>query len=336
MSKLVILSVFISAVVAGVVGYGFVHLSKEEVTIIGTEPTPYPTPLARYEIVNLAKTDIPEGTIEIVDTIKEEEKYISYLFEHKFDPTFSTGDEKTVTGQINIPKEEGIYPIVFMIRGYVDQSIYETGIGTRTAAAQFAENGFITIAPDFLGYGTSSPEADNIYETRFQTYTTVLSLLSSVEGLTHYDKKNVFLWAHSNGGQIALTVLAISEKAFPTTLWAPVTKPFPYSVLYYTDQSADGGRLIRQELAKLEERYNVNGFTFTNYLDKIKGPLQLHQGGADDAIPVSWSDSFVAEIRSLNIEMEYSYYPNADHNMQPNWNTAIERDMVFFASNIEK
>ncbi|OGM32848.1 hypothetical protein A2803_05945 [Candidatus Woesebacteria bacterium RIFCSPHIGHO2_01_FULL_44_21] len=331
----IILTILVSAVVSGIVGYGFASLPREGITIFEPEPTPIPTPLAIYEIDNLAETQIPKGEIEIKDIISEEDRYISYLFEHKFSPNLNTDKIKTVTGQINIPNEPGSYPLVFMIRGYVDQNIFETGMGTKNAAAYFAENGFITVAPDFLGYGGSSPEAGNIYETRFQTYTTALSILSSLSTIKQWNNKDLFIWAHSNGGQIALTVLAITGREIPTTLWAPVTKPFPYSVLYYTDESHDGGKYIRRELAKFEELYDVDKYTFSNYLKRIKALLLVHQGGADDAIPTEWSDSFVAKMRSLDNEVEYYKYPNADHNMRPDWDTVVARDVDFFKENVQ-
>lgn len=299
------------------------------------EPTPVPTPLAVYEIENLAKAHVPAGEIEIKEVISKEDSYTSYLFEHKFSPNFNTDVIKTVTGQINIPNGNGNYPIVFMMRGYADQKIYETGMGTRPSAAKYAEAGFITVAPDFLGYAGSSEEAGNIYEARFQTYTTVLSLLKAVPTIKQWNKKDLFFWAHSNGGQIALTTLAVAGLEIPTTLWAPVTAPFPYSVLYYTDESADGGKYIRRELAAFEELYDVDKFSFTNYLERIRAPLQVHQGGADDAIPVSWSNSFVAKMRNLGLEVKYFVYPSADHNMRPDWDTVVARDIDFFRENME-
>ncbi len=57
-----------------------------------------------------------------------------------------------MTGRLTIPVGEGKFPIILMLRGYVDQEIYETGIGTKNAANYFSANGYITVAPDFLGY----------------------------------------------------------------------------------------------------------------------------------------------------------------------------------------
>ena len=61
----------------------------------------------------------------------------------------------------------------------------------------------------------------------------------------------------------------------------------------------------------------------------------VHQGGADDAIPTEWSDSFVAKMRSLDNEVEYYKYPNADHNMRPDWDTVVARDVDFFKENVQ-
>ncbi len=331
MGKSVIISIIVSAIVAGGIGFAIARAPSESF-IFAPSPTPIPTPLAKYQLEALASKTIAQREIEIREVITEEDEYTSYLFEHSFDPTLEDVQNKIVTGQINIPAGGNNLPLVLMFRGYVDQSLYETGIGTKNAAAVFASNGFITVAPDFLGYAGSSSESGDIFETRFQTYTTALSMLSSLDSIEKWDGKNVFIWAHSNGGQVALTLLSVTKRAIPTTLWAPVTKPFPYSVLYYTDESADGGKFIRRELAQFEEIYDVNLYSFTNYLDRIAAPIQLHQGTADDAIPVSWSDSLVAKLRALELDVTYHKYPGADHNMRPDWNTVVARDLEFFES----
>ena len=163
--------------------------------------------------------------------------------------------------------------------------------------------------------------------------------MSSIYGLPSFDGENLFIWAHSNGGQIALTTLAASGADYPTVLWAPVTKEFPYSVLYYLDESEDGGKFIRSELAKLEKKYEAGKFSFTNYLDRIKAPIQLYQGGTDDAIPLEWSRNFVALLRrsrnvseweDKNLGVEYFEYPEADHNLMPDWDGVVENNIEFY------
>ena len=310
----------------------------------------------KYSIENLSKTEIEPSKLKILNVLNEEDDFIEYLFELEFKPDPLKDELKKTTGQINIPKIGGDLPLIVMLRGYIDQDKFITGDGTRNASRVFADNGYITIAPDFLGYGGSDEEAGNIFETRFQTYTTVLSLIKTIKALPNntsllqvnkeilnssqlanqlINYSPVFIWGHSNGGHVALIILTITGASYPTTLWAPVTKPFPYSVLYYTDQSADGGKLIRKELAKFEEGNNVESFSLTNYLDKINAPIQIQQGNIDDAVPVSWSNSFVNKLKDSEKDITYHTYPNTDHNMRPSWDEVVQRDLEFFKNHLK-
>ena len=294
-----------------------------------------PRPLDKYTIENLAKTDVPEAQIEIGEPLVKEEKFTSSLFSMSFDPSLSGKEKKKVTGLINVPTAPGLFPLVVMFRGYVDQKLYQTGDGTRRAAEFFAQNGLMTIAPDFLGYGGSDAEAGSIFESRFQTYTTALVLLNSLNSIPHWDGTNVVIWGHSNGGQIALTVLEITGRAMPTTLWAPVSKPFPYSILYYTDESDDRGKLIRRELAAFEETYDPDRYAIDLYYERVKAPLTVHQGTNDDAVPKQWSDELTKKLEEAEIDFDYFVYPGADHNLNPSWNTVIARDLAFFNKQLE-
>lgn len=284
-----------------------------------------PKPLEKYTIENLSKTDVKPAKINAE----------SDIFNFEFDPTlqYKKGYEpKKVTGLINIPESKVGSPIVILIRGYVDQSVYQTGVGTKRVGEYFRENGYITLAPDFLGYGGSSSESANIFETRFQTYTTVLTLLKSInkENFPNWDGKNIFIWAHSNGGQIALTTLEITGGNYPTVLWAPVTEGFPYSILFYTNESDDGGKYIRKELAKFESEYDTDKFNFVKYFDRINAPIEYHLGTNDDAISLEWRDRFLKKMKALEKDVTNYNHSGADHNMNPLWSEVIQKTYTFF------
>lgn len=297
---------------------------------------PIPTPLAKYTIENLSESykTLKPSEITIGETIKETEKFTSKKF-------YFTVEGKKVSGLINIPSPSTIHnppSAILMIRGYVDPKIYYTGLGTKNAAEYFVNNGFITIAPDFLGYAESDKEAEDIFESRFQTYTTILTLLKSIPNFSFSNLKlnsQILLWAHSNGGQIALTTLEITGENYPTVLWAPVTKPFPYSILYYTDDAEDRGKFLRSKLSQFENLYDVESYSMYNFIDKIKSPIQLHQGTADDAVPFKWSDDFVKKLKEKDIEIEYIKYSGADHNLSPKWNEVIENSLTFYDNQIK-
>lgn len=294
-----------------------------------------PTPLLKYSIENLSINEFKPSKIEVEKLIEDNPTFASYEFSFEFAPDFSN-NLKSVNGLINIPKGIEPFPVIVMFRGYVNQETYVIGTGTQRAGEYFANNGFITIAPDFLGYGNSDIESSNIFESRFQTYVTAVTLLKSVNSIQNWDGTNIFIWGHSNGGQVALTTLEITGANYPTVLWAPVSKPFPYSVLYYTDESDDHGKFIRQELAKFEEDYDVEKFSLANYLDRIKAPIQLHQGTNDDAIPLAWSDTLAKSLLNLDIELIYRKHVGANHDMVPSWNQVVEESLQFFKNNLTR
>lgn len=312
------------------------HMWRDNSGVLSVESTPVPTPLAKYNLRSLEDANFPSEPIEITEVADERDESTTYIFKHSFDPTGqnNSNNNKTVTGTINIPNDNQKYPVVVLIRGYVDKEIYSPGLGTKNVGIFMSENGFLTIAPDFLGYGGSDTESFDIFEARFQTYTTTLSVLNSLDRLENWDGENIFIWAHSNGGQIALTTLAITGDKIPTSLWAPVSKSFPYSILYFSDELIDKGKYIRRELAGFEELYDIDEFTFTNYLDQINAPIQIHQGRLDDAVPYEWSVEFSNLLEEQDIENSLFIYSTADHNMRPNWDLAVERDLEFFIDNM--
>jgi len=352
-------------------------------------------PLLAYSISNLQKREYQVNKIILEKVIAEEDNYTTLLFSYK-----TLG--KKMTGQMNIPDNITANPEQFknaivMIRGYVPEEIYETGVGTKNAAAVFAKEGYITIAPDFFGFGESDPETENTWVARFEKPINIVELIKSIQefgiplnlesertknnlDLDVAKISNVGIWAHSNGGQIALTTLEIMRISIPTTLWAPVTAPFPYSILYFSDELADEGKEQRKWIAMFEEDYDVLEFSLTQHLDGLTGPIQIQHGDSDDAALIFWSQEFVDKIKAENqrrqdliasqsaqittssasdqstattsgtnakpvpttstetedkildpVEINLITYPNTNHNMVPNWNRAVQRDLQFFS-----
>jgi dipeptidyl aminopeptidase/acylaminoacyl peptidase len=284
-------------------------------------------PLEKYSILRLAGRTYPGSQIVLDKATATTSAYTVYAFHYE-------SDGKKVTGVAHIPNDASVSnkkPVIVQVRGYVDQDKYFPGEETNPSAAVYASNGFLTLAPDFLGYGGSDKSSPDAFEDRFLTYTTVLNLLASVKTLPMADATKIGMWGHSNGGHIVLTVLEILGKPIPASLWAPVSKPFPFSILFYSDEADDNGKALRKELANFEQNYNVDDYSLTNYLDRISGPIILHQGSADDAVPQSWSDLLAKTLKDKGKNITYYVYPGADHNMAPDaWNTVVSRDVTFF------
>ncbi len=333
--------VLIVLVSAGIAFYFFSQTLK--ITIINplaSEKKIVEKSLEKYSFARLRKTTFSESKIIIGDVIKEDPDFTSRMF------FFHDGNKK-VSGLMNIPKKEGTFPVIVMNRGFVEKEKFTSGEGTRRTAEEFAKNGFITLAPDFLGYGESDMPSTSVMEERFQTYTMVLSLLASLQTLQKgledqsiTQKANltkIGLWGHSNGGHITLAILAITGKSYPTVLWAPVSKPFPYSILYYTDEYDDHGKALRKVTSDFEKDYDAEKYSVTNYFKWIKGPIQLHQGLGDEALPYRWSDILNQTLKADAIDISYFTYPSENHNFNNgSWNLAVLRSIAFYTEQFAK
>ncbi len=325
------------------------------------------THLNQYRITDLNQLNFKLSPIQLDQELKTTDKFTSFQFSYQ-----TIGG--TVTGLMNIPivsADRHDLKVIILIRGYVPLEIYQPGVGTRAAGEALAENGYITLAPDFLGYGESDAEPSDVLEARFIKPAQIMNLIENIKQvgvpipsgpdrltdavLTKSDQ--IGIWAHSNGGQIALTALEGLGQPIPTTLWAPVTAPFPYSILFFSDEDDDEGQAARANTALFEKNYDAQDFSLTKHLDRLAGPLQLHQGTSDEAVPVSWNREFKDKILAENkrrseasseqpspavtgsplptIALKYFEYPGADHNLKPGWDQAMARDLAFFQQNLK-
>lgn len=326
-------------------------------------------PLLKYSIENLSKLessiDEPIKVKEIISVDAEKQLYV-LLFTYQ-------SQDKNISGALNIKitdqNSTEKMPVILMLRGYVASDGYYSGEGTKNAAAVFAENDYLTLAPDFLGYGSSDSEPNDTWEARFIKPLNVIDLIKTIEKFpeidlssitdspikkVNLDASKIGLWGHSNGGQIAVSTLEALGSNLPTTLWAPVLAPFPYSILYFTDENADEGKESRAYVSQFETDYDVFDFSLTKHLDRLYGPIQIQHGTNDDSALISWTEEFLAKIdlenerreanESVNavnpnaaqtaIEIAFYKYQGANHNLQPNWDEAVQKDLAFFKKNL--
>ena len=300
-----------------------------------------PKPLLAYTFKNLKKTKFKKTQITLGKVIESNADFTSQIFYFSVPKTPKSQEMERVSGLANIPNKPGNYPLIVMFRGYAPHATYKPGVETQPSAQVFVKHGFITLAPDFLGYGQSASPSADPFENRFQTYTTALSLLASLPSINYAlntaypgitaNLNKIGIWGHSNGGHIALATLAISGVSYPTVVWAPVSASFPYSILYYTDESADQGKALRKALAGFEKNYNTDLFSPPLYYKWIKAPIEIDQGTSDQEVPVWWSNNLAAELKKNNIPVIYDVYPGADHNLLPNgWSDAVKGNISFF------
>jgi len=294
-------------------------------SFVKTTPIPAANKYTLLSFMALAEREY-KSEIKLGAATKKEDKYITYIF------TFLS-DGKTVSGMANIPKGKGPFPVIVLLRGYADRENYHIGLGTERSANFLAANGFLTLAPDFLGYGYSDWEDEDILMARFYRPVEVLNLIAAIGSLPQADTKRVGLWGHSNGGQIALSVLEITGKNYPTSLWAPVSLGFPESVLVYLGKEEEVGNPVKEKIDEFSKTNDPRKYSILEYLSRIKAPFIIHQGGADTLIKTEWTETLVEKLRSYGLQADYYFYKGENHNFNNFKKTGEElrkKDLLFF------
>ena len=290
----------------------------------------YVRTLDKYSFQRLRNSSISPTTINLEKVLEKKPSYTTYLF------TYNLGSKK-VSGLMNIPTGKRKFPVILMIRGYVDKEIYYSGLGTKRAGEAYAEQGYLTVAPDFLGYGSSDEESNDILEARFAKPLAVLQLLSSLEEFEYADMTRLGIWGHSNGGQIALSILEITQQPIPTVLWAPVSLGFPDSILVFVDELADKGAYIKSQLATFDERYKKDDYSIASHFSEISAPIQIHQGTADSEVKTEWTEKTVETLKSIGKTITLYTYQGDDHNFtKGSFPTMMQRDLQFFSKELKR
>jgi dipeptidyl aminopeptidase/acylaminoacyl peptidase len=321
-------------VIGGAIGWAISTYLPQLTTrsLVIPAPTPVPTPLMRYAFSTLQEYKPQSSPISLIKTMTADDKVVVY-------EGMYTTQGKQMSMQLMVPQTatpSGGFPIILMNRGFIDPAQYQIGTGTKNAAKYFANNGFVTIAPDFLGYGDSDAAPEDTMEARLEKPQQLQDLLASIHSLPFVNAEKMGLWGHSNGGQITLSLLEVTQKPFPTVLWAPVSKPFPYSLLYYTDEYDDGGKALRQVVAHFETIYDVHSFSLDTYWASIAtgSAFQIHQGTADEEVPERWSKELAKLLKEKHHQVTYYVYPDNDHNLRPDWQTVVERSLAFYKESL--
>jgi len=236
---------------------------------------------------------------------------------------------------LNIPKSSKHnkkFPVVIVNHGYIPPEKYSTVDSYKYISSFFANNGFIVLKPDYRGHDKSETD-DNALLDRLKYSVDVLNLLYSVQSIKNADTNNIFMFGHSMGGGITLTVLTVADNIKAATLWAPVSVEFPESTLYFVRKRsasmADG--LLMQWKNIFKGKDDFKKLSSVNYLDYIKCPVLLQHGKKDESVPYEWSVQLEQKLIENNIDYKFNTYDNEDHNFaKGSFYKVLNKDLEFF------
>jgi dipeptidyl aminopeptidase/acylaminoacyl peptidase len=280
-------------------------------------------------IENMRNKIIPGNKITVVKLMETNKEYKSYLISYPV-------EKKILYAMMSIPaskKPVSGFPVVIVNHGYIPPGQYSTLTSYRLVTGYYASNGFLTLKPDYRGFGNSIKEDEGSFFGRIDYVYDVLYLMNATGSIPEADMNNIFMYGHSMGGDVTLRVLEMTGRVKAATLWAPVSAMFPESVLYYmrkrnSGQSADAARKILDAYFSLTDYEKMSGLANTNY---ITAPLLLHHGTLDDSVPYQWSIELMKRFDHNKIAYQFYSYTGEDHNFSKgSFYKVLKKDADFF------
>src|SRR5574341_41742 len=291
------------------------------------------------------------GPIKITRVLSSSDAFRRVLFEYP-------SDGLRITGMMDIPRGNGLFPVVILDHGYFKPSEYKPGDGTSHAADAFARAGYLTLAPDYRCYAGSQCGPNPLY---VGYAIDVLNLIASLPSLPYADTSRIGIWGHSMGGGITIRVLTLNDRIKVAALYGalsaddevhycwlyacraplvPTREPTLQVSLQRRHEEADPEFLqgldasaqtqtTADPKARLHEIFLKS--SPSRYLSYFNAPVIIHHGEKDDIVPIQWSIDLADSLNGLGKPASLYTYPGEGHVFTGwNWQLFMARTISFF------
>ncbi len=282
-------------------------------------PTATPNPYLPLTIPGLRERDFSGGQIEITSYWEETDAFTRYYITYP-------SDDLLISGMMAVPKGQGPFPVIILNHGYIAPSQYWTGADTYDASTYLASRGFLTISPDFRGWGRSDT-GENVFRSGLAI--DVMNLISSLPSLPQADLDRVGIWGHSMGGGAVAWTIAIDPRVKASLLYAPVSADAS------DRRRFGGGGPDRSDSVWRDDPAFIDKISPINYFDGVTGPVQIHQGDADTTTPPRWARAIRDALTAAGKDVTYFEYEGQGHALKGDaWRTFMQRTADFFTANL--
>jgi dipeptidyl aminopeptidase/acylaminoacyl peptidase len=268
---------------------------------IAAAPAPGPAPAFYIESLRARKPTA--GKIEIGDLMSRGQGFTKYHV------AWTSGGQP-MTGTISLPDGGGPFPVVIVNHGHIPPERYWIGQDSGIFGDPMAAHGFISIAPNYVGYDGSGP-GDAALPVNQQIAVTVMDLISSLGSLPQADASRVAVVGHSQGGGVSEILMVVDTRIKAVVLHAPVS----------TDEAENAARLHARNgswPALGDPAQNAEAYRHVSprgYLAAWQPPVLLVQGTSDHTIPAEHTQATFDALQRSGVRSRLLWIPGADHDL---------------------
>lgn len=313
----------------------FPFVKKETVT-----PTPFPF---RELTVPYLRNRTYQSKLGDLEKISENAVYASYL-------TSYDSDGLKVNGLLTVPITDappiGGFPAIVFVHGYIPPKTYRTTVNYASYVDYLARNGFVVFKIDLRGHADSEGEPGGAYYSSDYIIDT-LHAYSALQASEFVNPQKIGLWGHSMAGNVVFKSMVVKPEIKATVIWAGAVYTYSDMQKYgindgsYSPPPQDTERQKKRRL--LRELYGEfdPGHQFwkqvagTNYLDGVKGSLQLNHAVNDNVVSINYSRDLIKILENAGIPGELKEYSEGGHNLTgATFNAAMQNTADFFQKNL--
>jgi dipeptidyl aminopeptidase/acylaminoacyl peptidase len=285
---------------------GTVTATPEATHVLIPSAVPDSAPYEQYSIDYLRGRSYRGGTLGVVETLAEHEKFTTYTVRYLSDGLY-------VYAVMNVPHGDAIYPVVISIHGYFPPSEYYVMDTDFTIENRLAEEGYITIHPTLRNYPPSE-SGDNLF--RVGDAIDILNLIAVIKAnggvglLQKADTTRIGLGGRSMGGGIALHVLTITGDVRAAYLYSPTSGDEARNAAFFHSYA----RRDPQFKGELDAPADVfEKISPQNYYQNITASILIAHGESDRVIPDTWTEDTCNLLKQAGIQKRCIFYKGADH-----------------------
>lgn len=293
------------------------------------------TPFNVVHIPTLRRTRFDGGSLRVRARLWETPGHRKHRISYR-----SAG--RRVTGVISIPQGAGPFPVLVAAHGYADTRTYVSGRGLEREHAYLADAGYVVVETDYRNHGGSGREARGRTVPRPRGYAEdLINLVRAVRAarLPYVDTGRLALLGRSMGGGVVLNALAARPRlADAVVLYSPLSARAADNYRRFVVGRAGHRRLARQVRAAYGTPRTRPAFwrqiSASSYLHRIRVPVQIHHGLADDVTLARWSRRTARRLADLGTPVDLRLYPGEDHRFSTGWSEFIHATRTFLDDNL--
>ncbi len=320
--------------------------SNSPTVIVKTSPSPSPFLFQEMTIPYLRSREYSSNLGELAP-FGNNGNFNSYLTSYNSDGLKINALLTKPTGEM----PEGGWPAIVFVHGYIPPTTYRTTEKYTDYVNFLARNGFVVFKIDLRGHGDSEGEAGGGYYS--EGY--VIDTLNAYEALKTFqdpetssgrfvvNPNRIGLWGHSMAGNIVLRSLAAKPDIPVAVIWGGAGYTYVDLVEYrlndgsYRPTTTNAERQRKRQL--LRETYGEpsGGNPFwnlvapANYLNDLKGAIQLNHAVDDDVVSIEYSRNLNNLLSQTSVPHEFNEYSSGGHNItNPSFTPAMQNTVNFF------